>query len=254
MHLLQLDDKESVWFPLKKETVIGTDFDCDIQINHADLQGKHFVIIQYSYGCVLRVLVGQITINNIPINKQSLIEPGEIIQLNDLKFRLVDDQFIPKDSVIDLTQVETTDKTNQSAVFGLRAFDQGACGQFIIDNFHHPDGWHVIRHEDELHFINNSHKTVLNGQVINQATLRNGDVMVGNGYKYKVELPGTSGYSKFSPSHPKNILLSEQLNDESSQAVSTSPKTFMKSNLWWLTILAGLILILLLVITNSPQT
>ncbi len=248
MQLLQINNQKTSPFPIKEEVVVGTDFDCDIQLNHPVLQGKHFIIKCLPYGCTLKVLVGKLKVNGTTISKQCMIEPGEIIQIDDLLLRLVDDEYVPLDSQFDANQLNPKTKPNQSAVFGLRSYDQKDQGQFIIDDFHHPDGWHVMRQENALHFIDQQRITHLNGKKIPQAALINGDVIIGADYKYKVELPGTSGYSKFSPSHPRNVLMTEQINPDN---LAPTQKATLKSNLWWITLLAGLSLLMLLVLFSS---
>lgn len=254
MHLLRLDIKESVPFPVKNEVVVGTDFDCDIQINHPDLHGKHFSIFNQSYGCVLKVLAGQVMLNNHLIHEQCMVEPGETLTIGGLSLRLTDNEFIPKNSSINHTQIELSEKPNQSAVFGLRSFEKPSSGAFIIDDFHHTEGWHVIRQGDEMHYIDSKHVALLNGLQVAQAKLSNGDVIMGKDYKFKVELPGTSGYSKFSPSHPRNVLLSETMQrpEKNTNQGKVNEPSFVKNNLWWMTLLVGLILLTILII-NSPQ-
>ena len=251
MHLQRNDNKETIKFPLKEQVMVGNDFDCDIQINHPDLHGKHFAVKNKAYGCLLEVFNGAVTLSNRQVHKQCVIEPGETIQVGDLSMTLIDDEYIPLDSEINHTQIELTKKNQQSAVFGIRSFDNLDPGHFIIDDFHHPDGWHIIRQSGDLHFIDNKHKTRLNGLNVAQAKLSNGDTITGINYKYKVELPGTSGYSKFSPSHPRNVLLSEELESTPQSTPVKQNNKFIKNNLWWMTILVGLLLLLLLIINNN---
>ncbi len=252
MHLQRKDNKDTIKFPLKEQVLVGNDFDCDIQINHPDLHGKHFMVKRKNYGCILEVFEGVVYLEQRPVKKRCFIEPGETISVGELNLTLIDDDFIPKNSDINHTQIEINQKPKQSAVFGLRSFDRLDAGHFIIDDFHHADGWHVIRQGSELHFIDNKHTTRLNGLKVAQAKLSNGDAITGQQYKYKVELPGTSGYSKFSPSHPKNVLLSEEFSNQT--AATEAPvqnNQFIKNNLWWMTLLVGLLLLLLLVINNN---
>ena len=162
----------------------------------------------------------------------------------------------PKISQLNHTNVTINENTNQTSVYGIRSYADGTTGAFIIDDLHHADGWHIFRQDNELHFVDNKHKTFLNGLQIAQANLSNGDVISNAHYKYKVELPGTSGFSKFSPSHPRNVQLSESMiqhatEPQTEQPVEGSKNSFLKHNLWWLTLLVGLI-ILLLVILNNP--
>ena len=254
MHLVIETTKKSFSFPANNVLVVGNDFDCDVQINHPKVWGRHFSIDNKDYGCVLNVFDQNVTVNHLPVVESCLLDSGDLISIDDMSFRLIDDQYIPKDSKLNHTNVVLDKAKNESSVFGIRSFTEGSAGYFIIDDFHHPEGWHVFRGENELHFIDNKHKTKLNGLQIAQAKLVNGDVISGKNYKYKIELPGTSGFSKFSPSHPRNVQLSESFIKKGEQipAEKHKPHDFLKTNLWWLTILVGLIVLLIVVLNNPP--
>ncbi len=254
MYLIIENTQKTFPFPEQKTLLVGNDFDCDVQINHPKIWGRHFAITEHSYGCVLEVFDEPVKVNGQVVKEKSMLDAGDQIEIDELTFLLVDDQYIPKDSNVNHTNVNIEQDKSISSVFGLRNFSQPQAGQFIIDNYHHQDGWHVFRQDNELHFIDNKNKTLLNGLKIAQAKLSNGDVIVNKNYKFKVELPGTSGFSKFSPSHPRNVQLSESFGQPETKQSKDSPATtnFFKNNLWWLTILVGLV-ILLLVVMNNPN-
>lgn len=233
--------------------VVGNDFECDVQINHPQILGRHFAITKKSYGCILQVFDKGVTVNGLPITEKCLLDTGDLIEIGDCPFRLLDDQYIPKDSSLNHTNVEIDKKKNQSSVFGIRSYAEDTAGLFIIDDFHHPDGWHIFRDQNELHLIDNKQKTNLNGMKIAQAKLANGDVISTIDYKFKVELPGTSGFSKFSPSHPRNVQLSEAMLHQTVDHAQggSERKDFFKNNLWWITLLVGLVVLVLVIINNS---
>jgi pSer/pThr/pTyr-binding forkhead associated (FHA) protein len=253
MYLVIENTKKSFLFPANKSLLVGNDADCDVQINHPKIWGRHFVITQNDYGCVLDVFQDFVCVNGEKINEKCILDTGDVIQIDELSFRLLDDTYIPKDSQINHTNVTIKDKKNTSSVYGIRSFSDQTTGQFLIDDLHHPDGWHVFRKDNELHFVDNKHKTFLNGLQIAQAQLSNGDIISCERYKYKIELPGTSGFSKFSPSHPRNVLLSESVSGDPKSDAHNSVlgEGFLKNNLWWLTLLVGLG-ILVLIILNNP--
>lgn len=253
MYLVIENTNKSFAFPANKSLLVGNDSDCDVQINHPRIWGRHFVITQHGYGCVLDVFQDCVWVNNEKIVEKCILDAGDLLKIDELSFRLVDDTYIPKDSQIDPNNLTPNDKRNTSSVYGIRSFVDKTEGQFVIDDMHHADGWHVLRKDNELHFIDNQHKTFLNGSPIAQAQLRNGDIISCEHYKYRVELPGTSGFSKFSPSHPRNVLLSESVAGEpdSEPKDSLFGDGFLKNNLWWLTLLVGLG-VLLLIILNNP--
>lgn len=252
MHLVIENTKQSFPFPDSNVLVVGNDFECDVQVNHPKIWGRHFAITQKKYGCVLQVFDHGVTVNGLPIKEKCLLDTGDLIKVDDFPFRLLDDKYIPKDSSLNHTNVEIDKKKNQSSVFGLRSFAPDSAGMFIIDDYHHPDGWHVFRDLNELHLIDNKQKTRLNGMKIAQAKLSNGDVIASDSYKFKVELPGTSGFSKFSPSHPRNVQLSESMleHDNLASKPKAKSKDFFKNNLWWITLMVGLVVLSLVVLSN----
>ena len=77
MHLQRKDNKETIKFPLKEEVLVGNDFDCDIQINHPDLHGKHLIVKNKPYGCLLEVFDDIVDLEQNPVKKPCFIEPGE---------------------------------------------------------------------------------------------------------------------------------------------------------------------------------
>lgn len=257
MYLVIENTKKSFSFPASKTLLVGNDFDCDIQINHPKIWGRHFAITQHNYGCVLQVYNDRVKVNADWVKEQCLLDTGDVLQVDDLRFRLLDDEYIPKDSSINHTNITINENTNESSVYGIRSFAADSMGRFIIDDYHHQDGWHVFRQNNELHFIDNKQTTYLNGLPIAQANLSNGDVISNEVYKYKIELPGTSGFSKFSPSHPRNVQLSEAMLEPSAPAEptdQTGPKWgFLKKNLWWLTLLLGLVVLILVIMSNPNR-
>lgn len=255
MYLVLENTKQTFEFPANRELVLGNDADCDVQINHPKIWGRHFSIAHKSYGCVLNVFNESVKVNDTEIGETCLLDTGDLITIDDLGFRLLDDGYIPKDSQLNHTNASIHKPANVSSVFGIRSYATDDTGLFIIDNFHHPDGWHVIREDNELHLLDSKNITLLNGMRIAQARLSNGDMISNDDYKFKVELPGTSGFSKFSPSHPRNVQLSESFtaaNDKGQKPSAKSKQAFLKNNLWWMTLLVGLA-VLVLVIMNNPS-
>jgi len=253
MYLVIENTKKSFSFPSSGSLVVGNDADCDVQINHPKIFGRHFVVTQNSYGCVLEIFNECVWVNGHKISEKCILDTGDVLSVDDLSFRLLDDSYIPKDSRINYSNVKIKKNRNVSSVYGIRSFSDENTGCFVIDDFHHPDGWHVFRKNNELHFVDSKHKTFLNGLQIAQAHLSNGDIISNRSYKYKIELPGTSGFSKFSPSHPRNVLLSESIRDKEAKVdenLNRSNGSFLKNNLWWLTLLIGLTVLALVIINN----
>lgn len=254
MYLLIDNNGESIKLPQQQRVSVGSEITCDIQINYQELQDKHFVIRQEPFGLILEVFA-EVKLNAIPIQHQCMVEAGEAINIGDLTLRIMDDTFVPLNSSINHAQSKVQQQLNHTAIFGLRSFDKPSSGRFIIDNFQHPEGWFLIRQKDELHLLDNRQVTRLNGLTISQAKLSSGDVICGKNYKYKVEKPGSSGYSRCNPLHQNktssNETLSKQQEQQSPNNNSTINQSFMRNNLWWLTMLVGLLVLLLLIILNK---
>ena len=256
MYLVLENSDKSFSFPENKTLLVGNDFDCDVQINHAKIWGKHFSIVEHEYGCVLTVYNDALMVNEIPISEQCMLDSGDVITVDELSFKLLDDSFVPKDSNLDPELEDLSPLDNMSSVFGLRSHVPSQAGQFIIDHFNHPKGWHVYRYNHELHLIDDQGYTLLNGLPVGRAQLKNGDVIDCGKERFKVELPGSSGFSKFSPSHPRNVQLSESFastraTEDFNERKAASKPGFLAKNLWWLTLLAGLIVLLLAILNNQ---
>lgn len=252
MYLILENTNKTFAFPENQIILVGNDSECEVQINHPKIWGRHFSITHHDYGSVLDVYTDCLLVNGQKIIEKCVLDAGDLLQIDELNFRLLDDEFIPKESQLNQSDLKVSENANTSSVYGVRSFSEESAGQFIIDDFHHPDGWQVLRKDDELHYVDSDHKTLLNGMEISQARLRNGDMISSSSYKFKVELPGTSGFSKFSPSHPRNVLLSESVKPPESSSVQTASagSVFLKNNLWWLTLLLGLLVLVVIALIN----
>lgn len=236
---LLLEQSETVFdLPEKGALYIGNDEECQVQINHPEIWGQHAVIKSNDYGLVLQVESEPVVVNDIPIKSACLLYPGDVLTIADLQLRLVDDQYIAK-------AIKATDEFNESphseevsSVFGLRHLTGELNGGFIKSGYRHPQGWQIVRNGSRMALLTHNQPVFVNGQQVEDTWLDNGDRIFYHSERLGVECPGHSGFSKFSPSHPRNVMLSEALNEtESAEHVKPSIKT----HFWWITLVIGLL-------------
>ncbi len=224
---------------------IGNDEDCQVQINRPEIWGVHAIINTTRYGRVLKVESTPIEVNGCDIQSECLVYPGDRLVIADLKMSLLDDDYVPK-FIKETDQFDNTSiNEDMSSVFGLRQLSGDRNGVFIKSDYHHPDGWHVYRTDAKLALLSHNQAVFVNGQQVDSTWLKNGDrIRYGNEW-FNVECPGHSGYSKFSPSHPRNVMLSEALTETAQDNKSTSS---WRAHYWWLTLLVGLLALIVLIL------
>mgnify|MGYP000162112114 CR=1 FL=1 len=244
MKLILEQNEAAFELPQQGALLIGNDEDCQVQINRPEIWGRHAAIHVDDYGYVLKVESSPITVNGTTIESSCMLYAGDELKLAGLTLFLVDDNYIPK-AVNQAGQFESEDCSEElSSVFGLRCLNSSQNGAFVKSNYHHPDGWHIFRTDAKLALIANNQAVFVNGQQVESAWLKNGDQVHYNNERFNVECPGHSGYSKFSPSHPRNVMLSESLREAETPE---SPKNSLRPHYWWLTLLLGLIVLVLVI-------
>ena len=253
---VEIQNKEPINLPLLGHVIIGTDKDCDIVLasNASDKQ-KVCSVIHDKSTCILEIL-GEydVTINGTSIKEMAIIHPGDSFSIGNEIFKIIDDNKLPKlcNTAFKLNHTKDFSEHLITSVSGLRSYNNGSNGELhIIGN----ENSFTYKPEDKndtsfsVSYINNQ-LTILcqkdkniqiNGNSANYALLENGDYITTEQSKFCVESPGTSSFSKYSPSHPRNIQLSEEYLTESS--TDKENNNFIKKNLWWMTLLVGLIVI-----------
>ncbi|MCX7544345.1 FHA domain-containing protein [Marinicella gelatinilytica] len=243
---LILEHSEAIFdLPEKGSLLIGNDEDCQVQINRPEIWGRHASIDVLSYGLVLQAESSPILVNGTSISSSCLVYPGDKLMMSDLMMRLVDDDYVPKE-INSLQQFNHNERPeDMSSVFGLRQLFGEQNGAFIKSDYHHKDGWKVYRTDAKLALISNNHPVFVNGRQVHNTWLQNGDRLQYKDQHFNVECPGHSGYSKFSPSHPRNVMLSESMSEAD---IKNSHKKSLRPHYWWLTLLTGLVLLLLIIL------
>lgn len=235
--------------PLKGVLRIGNDEDCQVQLNRPEVWGVHALITDTGYGYVLKIESAPIRVNGERIENGCLLYAGDGIEVSDIKMYLVDDNYIPK-TVKQTDAFEDQQSADEhSSVFGIRPLSGAHNGQFVKSHFHHADGWHIYRSEGQLALVTNNQSIRVNGQSVENIWLKNGDRIAYKDLLLRVECPGHSGFSKFSPSHPRNVMLSESLNETSPQPAKTAQS--WRTHSWWITLLLGLLLLIVVILSLS---
>lgn len=227
--------------PDKEPLLVGNSSECQLQLNHPQVWGCHARIQKMSYGYVLEVESAPFTVNGIDIKERCLLYPGDELSLADIRLLTVDENYVP----LAVKEVVADDMSQQlSSVFGLRYLNGFNSGAFIRQEFKHESGWYIQRGESQLIFYANNAEVWINGQSVDEAILQNGDTIVTAKDRFRVESPGHSGYSKFSPSHPRNVELSESLRNKDEPVVHASLLERLRPHFWWLTLMVGMSAIL----------
>lgn len=222
--------------------LIGNSSECQLQINHPQVWGCHARIQKMSYGYILEIESALFTVNGIEIRERCLLYSGDELMLADIRLLMIDNNYVPlavKES--HNKEVDADDMSQQlSSVFGLRYLNGINSGSFIRQEFKHDSGWSIQRAETQLIFKANNAEVFVNGQSIDSAIMQNGDTIVTAKDRFRVESPGHSGYSKFSPSHPRNVQLSESIRTKEETSSRHSWVSRLRPHLWWITLIVGM--------------
>ncbi|WP_395375050.1 FHA domain-containing protein [Marinicella sp. W31] len=247
MYLLSENTEETFEFPNKSYVMIGSSGECDIRIDSPDIAAKHFAIIMEKFGLVAEVFDEPIRINNTQCREMCLLSAGDHITIGNDNFFIVDENKVPREVRPFKHKPNIKTEAAITSVYGLRAYSGAQNGEFIIPNQHVELENFILVNKKNLEVGNGETSLRLNGHKIACSRIANGDVISSKDYKYTVEFPGSSGFSKFSPSHPRNVLLSEKVDaitpEKPNKKRITTQHSFWRSHGWWITMLAGLVAI-----------
>ncbi len=256
---VEINNENAILLPLLGHVIFGTDESCDVvlQDDSATQVKKICSIIYDKSACIIEVFNDEkVTVNQLPIGEMAILHPGDIIKLANNQLKIVDENNLPRACSIPFKLNPQTSIKEQliTSVSGLRSFNNQSYGVLHLigdkNSYTHKPvdendiPFSVSYIENHLTLLCKKDKTVdINGNKANYVILRNGDY-INTGYaKYCVESPGTSAFSKYSPSHPRNIQLSEEYLQEEADDEQATSHDFFKKNLWWITLLIGLIII-----------
>ena len=146
---------------------------------------------------------------------------------------------------------------------GLRSYNNGSNGELAILGSDNKFKYKTEKSNDTpfmISYVDNkltllckkTHNLLLNGNACNYSQLKNGDIINTSHAKFIVESPGTSSFSKYSPSHPRNMQLSEEYL-ETEEDENPNNNSYLKDNLWWISMVTGLVIIaiILVIIKNN---
>ena len=254
---VEINNKDTIQLPSLGHVIFGTDEACDYVFDIKDNSIKKLIsIIQDKAACIIEVFNDQdLYVNNRQVNKMAILHPGDIIKVNQQTLKIVNENDLPKEckAPFKINKKTDLDELLITSVSGLRSFNVNDYGELTIvghqNSFTHKPlskkeiPFSVSFVNDSLTLLCQKDKEIeINGNKANYVILKNGDYITSGGAKYCVESPGTSSFSKYSPSHPRNIQLSEEYlvdnNDE-----NKSKGSFIKNNLWWITLMISLITI-----------
>ena len=264
---LETNDRDIVKIPSLGHIIFGSDGNSDVNIIRADdLKAKFCSIVNDKSVCVLEVFKSaNVFVNQRKIQEMAILHPGDSIDIEKNIFKLVDENKLPKACLHPLSNNQNSNTSPiLTSVSGLRSYNKNDYGQIKIvgtknSYTHKPssadnNAFRVSYVEDNLAIRCAKGSNIkINGHSTNNAILRNGDFISTEHLKYCVESPGTSSFSKYSPSHPRNIQLSEEYVSGIEKNKQSSNTSFIKNNLWWITLLGGLciIIIAMYIIKNS---
>jgi hypothetical protein len=261
-----INNSETYTIPLSGKLNFGSNDDCDVCISELE-QPYAFSIKLEKYACIIDVVGDKaIQLNRIQVKKQALLNPGDQLNIGNLELKVIDDNKLPRIATTPFKlNNETYDRKELlTSVTGLRSYNLENNGELSIldsnSNFTHKSDSDT---PFAVSFVNNDLTLLckkgeflkINGNQSDCAVLKHGDFITTHKSKYCIESPGSSAYSKYSPSHPRNMQLSEEYLEENSYPTS-SKNSFFKKHLWWISMLSGLIIIaiLLILIKNITTT
>lgn len=258
---VETKNNETIQLPAIGHIIFGSDDGCGYVLNNNSGQpGKSCSVINDKSVCILEVFeAGKVLVNGRKISETAILHPGDIILIEDQYFKLIDENKLPKHCNFPFSMNSDDTKGGLiSSVSGLRSYNKEDYGQLkIVGNkssySHIPVNsndtpFYVSFIRNQLAILSKKGKNIeVNGNISQYATLKNGDYISTGEAKYRVESPGSSAFSKYSPSHPRNIQLSEEYILQDNDNPSTHSH-FIKNNLWWMTLLAGLIVITFVII------
>ncbi len=263
---VEINNQESILLPLLGHVIFGTDEECDVMLqNITDTPKKICSIIYDKTACILEVFnFHEVFVNNKSVVELAILHPGDTVHIAGQQLKIINENALPRNCTNSFKLINNNTQQDEliTSVSGLRSFNSDSNGQLSIIGSQNSFT-HKLQHENDIKFSvsyvkkeltllcqKGSH-VYINGNKANYAILKNGDYISTDYAKYCVESPGTSAFSKYSPSHPRNIQLTEEYLNKNNQD-SKSPTTKHNNKLWWMTLIGSSVIIMtiLFVIRN----
>jgi hypothetical protein len=261
---VEVNNKDSIPLPSLGHVIFGTDQLCDVSLQSSNSEPrKIFSIINDKNSCIIEIFQDEnILLNHLPIKEMAILSPGDIIHIEENQLKLINENRLPKECRTPFKLNNNTDNDHLlTSVSGLRSYNKDSFGELTIvgdqNSFTHKPRsksdvpFSVSYVDRNLTLLCKKDENIeINGNKANYVILKNGDYISTGDAKYCVESPGTSSFSKYSPSHPRNIQLSEEYKIDIDNKNSSG---FLKNNLWWITLLIGLIAIAIILYVLKNQ-
>jgi len=223
------------------------------------------------FGHVLQVVSGHVSVNDTPVRESALLYPGDQLVVGNTRLLFVCDDNLPPqctdpglgtDSNRNSTGKQDqepdsfSDNLPANETTGIRWLSGPDRGHFqsINGNTFIPCGTVQLHNRADRLVLsapsnaseNKPPQALVNGYAVfksntSPVTLRHGDVVQAGACRFRAEIPGATGASSFSPSHPHNIQLSEEYREETS-SVPASPA----AGRWLWVLVGGLVALLAL--------
>lgn len=254
---VKINNQDSIQLPSMGHVIFGTDESCDYVFDVEDNSiDKLISIIQDKAACIIEVFNDQeLFVNNRLVKEMAILHPGDIININQQTLKIINENSLPKECTTPFKINKNTnpDELLITSVSGLRSFNDNDYGELTIVGNQNSFTHKPISENDipfSVSFVNDSltllckkdKEIEINGNKANYVILKNGDYITSGIAKYCVESPGTSSFSKYSPSHPRNIQLSEEYLVDNNYETEHNG-SFLKNNIWWITLVVGLAII-----------
>ncbi|MBL4660769.1 MAG: hypothetical protein JKY19_10465 [Alcanivoracaceae bacterium] len=254
---VEINNQDSILLPLLGHVIFGTDEACDVIFENITGSPKKICsVIRDKASCILEVFNHeQVVVNDHIIKELAILHPGDIIQIENQQLKIIDENTLPKNCSTPFKLIEQ-DINNKliTSVSGLRSFNRNNNGELAIvgsqNSFTHKPvndkdiPFSVSYIDDNLTLLCKKDKHIfINGNKASYTILKNGDYISTGFAKYCVESPGTSSFSKYSPSHPRNIQLSEEYLVTNKDEHKESNGLQTNNKLWWI-ILASILTVI----------
>ncbi len=215
-----------------------------------------------SFGHVLQVLSGNVSVNGHPICESALLYPGDELVVGETRLVFISDENLPPQChdahrLVDLSNshqasTDPSDSSGEDALTnkttGIRWLSGPDSGHFQpigrgtlpCDAIRlHPYAGSLVLMPRPVNTATKQPLALVNGYAVFKANdspvlLRHGDVVQVGDCRFRAEVPGAAGMSSFSPSHPHNIQLTEEYRGD-----AVSPPAPAADTSRWLWVLGG---------------
>ena len=264
--LVEINNEESVLLSSSSRITFGSDEDSDIFIKDQNNDKSHlFSIVNHKGTYILEVQSSDgISVNDMPVKEKFILNAGDIIKHEDQSVKIIDENKKPPKCKEPFKLVNNKELKNHllTSVSGIRSFNPDTIGEltvigdknistFTTESTDIPFSVSYVK--DKLTLLCKKDNYVyVNGNKANYVNLKNGDFITTKNNKFCVESPGNSAFIKYNDDPQSHSNQPEDFNHHSDFIDIGQKKSFVKNNLWWITLVGGLLMIfvLLMVLKN----